>query len=969
MSVIVIFLSLGIELPQTPFDTVRLNGPTLADTDGNAMIVVDSEAHRMLFLDANYELTRIVNFDEEKPPLQAITDVSVAKAHAYVAGVNYYGESNLIERESILQYGLYRSPYTTVLELGSERLYQPRIKSLNDSGEGLYVTLLNRTGIAGTSSVDETIKVILLAGGEEKTVYESKSLEFDVFSAGYDDQTDTVVTVSQRGVINDSLDPSEKNPFADYAFSEVDLGSNGCTYATDGNTGAVCKVDLEAQTVEPIITNMFFSSLSVNGDRIVATSLADDGVVVADLDGHIEVTLKRVRLSWYLALFVSAVWLSWATLLCVAVGYIVYRVRIALKTLSAGGIGHVFAVVAVIVAVAIGLSTNYYHSLETATETRRQEVNAFADLIVEDVGSVSEAMEELDDRDLFRAYGSDYSKAMENMNEVLSIPYSITVAAGQNGIGTYFTVYGKDEDGVYVLRDSMNDRTMGSSMTTPEMTKLVGGIFDGDDGIHSLREGSSARGSTFYRLIGIPTTDGKGCAGVIEFGSYERQLKSSIAGDLMENAVETLVLLVVVYIVYAEVSGSGHCMLTYVKLKDRDKKRDALALLTRPYTFIVSTLIACDSVMSTLIARSMVTNPTTAGLLIALPAAMQGVGLVLGQVAYGLVSSRWSVRRIVVAFSLLMMAAAGGAVHAVNNTNLALYISMKLVLGIAFGLLYTLGYSLPRQASKSNLKHEASGGVRRTDTSAAALGTVTGGYIAQILGNRYVYVLLLIGSVVLIVFALTLFLPMHHALEGKVERPSKQWREVVRLYTAKELIALIACIMVPAVLASGYGSFIFPLYCADRGLSSSAITRLCVLGQLVVYVLIDGIEYASGRYGKWRMAYFSVALIGVTFMLLHFNAIFTLAVVTIVLVGVFCKASDAWKGLWTHQANISRTPVSLATGLMYATRSAILIAQPLIMGMMVRWPADQPPLVLSVLALVGALVFALVTRGSAMSEA
>jgi hypothetical protein len=143
---------------------------------------------------------------------------------------------------------------------------------------------------------------------------------------------------------------------------------------------------------------------------------------------------------------------------------------------------------------------------------------------------------------------------------------------------------------------------------------------------------------------------------------------------------------------------------------------------------------------------------------------------------------------------------------------------------------------------------------------------------------------------------------------------------------------------------------------------------MCVLGQLVVYVLIDGIEYASGRFGKWRMAVFSVALIGVTFMLLHLNAIFTLAVVTIVLVGVFCKASDAWKGLWTRQAELSRTPVSLATGLMYATRSAILIVQPLIMSVMVRWPATQPPLVLSVLALVGALIFALVTRGSATSR-
>jgi hypothetical protein len=37
------------------------------------------------------------------------------------------------------------------------------------------------------------------------------------------------------------------------------------------------------------------------------------------------------------------------------------------------------------------------------------------------------------------------------------------------------------------------------------------------------------------------------------------------------------------------------------------------------------------------------------------------------------------------------------------------------------------------------------------------------------------------------------------------------------------------------------------------------------------------------------------------------------------------------------------------------------------MSVIVRWPATPPPLVLAVLALVGALIFALVTRGSAMS--
>jgi hypothetical protein len=112
-----------------------------------------------------------------------------------------------------------------------------------------------------------------------------------------------------------------------------------------------------------------------------------------------------------------------------------------------------------------------------------------------------------------------------------------------------------------------------------------------------------------------------------------------------------------------------------------------------------------------------------------------------------------------------------------------------------------------------------------------------------------------------------------------------------------------------------------------------------------------------------------VSLIGITFLLLNLNAVFTLALVTIVLVGVFCKASDAWKGLWMRQAELVGTHLGQATGLMYATRSALLIIQPLILSFLVKWPPRVPPLVVGICALVGVSCFFLATRKSKLSEA
>ena len=308
VSVIVIIMSLGVSLPASPFDSVELSGPIICDTDGEATVIVDSEATRALILDKSYKLTRIVNLGLTNSPMDSITDAIVSSGRAYLAGVSYHADSSLISRETIASYGRFHAPYEILTEYGDETRYSPLIKSLTEAPNSIYVTTVEQA----PEDAEENNLVSLVVhefapDGTHQEAFRSEKTDVDVFSAGYDESTSTVVTVSQRGLINDSFDADEDNPLSDYAFTDIDVGADGNYYATDDYTGAVYRIDPDTAELTPIISNTRYNALSVNGERVSACSLSNNAVVLADLDGHIGRTLKSVELSWQLSLFVLVV--------------------------------------------------------------------------------------------------------------------------------------------------------------------------------------------------------------------------------------------------------------------------------------------------------------------------------------------------------------------------------------------------------------------------------------------------------------------------------------------------------------------------------------------------------------------------------------------------------------------------------------------------------------------------------------
>ncbi|MBR0405166.1 MAG: hypothetical protein IJI68_08215 [Eggerthellaceae bacterium] len=78
ISAMVLFVTYGKTIPVSPFDTVRLEQPTVVDSDGEVTAVVVGESRRALVLNSSGDLTGIINCETLDSPIDAITDVCVS---------------------------------------------------------------------------------------------------------------------------------------------------------------------------------------------------------------------------------------------------------------------------------------------------------------------------------------------------------------------------------------------------------------------------------------------------------------------------------------------------------------------------------------------------------------------------------------------------------------------------------------------------------------------------------------------------------------------------------------------------------------------------------------------------------------------------------------------------------------------------------------------------------------------------
>lgn len=956
----------GMSLPDNPSSKITFNGPIVADSNGEITVVVDSESNRALLLNKDYELTGIVNCHTLNSPIDSIINVCVSDTTVYVTGIKYKSDSDIIAQERVVAYSKRGLAEQVVFDFEEKDYTEtPTIKAMdNDGDNGAYIVLASEGLLI---EGEYGVKVVHVNREGEQGEASTTTYNMAAHDMGYSVASNVLEGLSYRGVVGDTYwngDNKQESPYSDYAFTSIDIGDNGNYYLYDDKSRAIYCIDDKG--IHQLIKGDGYSSLHVNGEVLVACNRESNAVMISDINAKSFMKLQAVAPSKSVAILSGIVLASHIYLALFAMVVVILKARQLVMDGNTESVGPMFASVTVVAVVSMAIAYTTYGTYKAMMETRANEIGAFADYLQRVSHELSKDMEACDNRDRFRKSNEEADKAIESVLRIDEVVGGLASAATDNGVGTYAVVYGKDDKGVFYLYDSSTTHVMGVSTALSSNKEEIEKVFETNTTDAEMRTGRSPRDVTQYRLVSIPASDESGTVGVVEIGSRMRTFESSVAQGQAQRILALLVLVLVVYLTYSEVRACGECFIEYGRLRHH---HDSIAILTRPFSFCVTILSSTDAVMTTLIARALLqgTAHESSGFLLALPAVMMGVGLALGQVIYGFLGSRILIHRLMRRGALIMVFAALFTAGAVWSGLFWLYCAAKLIMAIPFGLLYTLSYSLPRRADSDEVRVLAAGGIKRTDTSAAALGTVMGGYVAQSLGNAWVYVLVAVLGVAVFLMAEHVLPRSGHPLEhDNGERLSRR-QAVVRLVTSKTTLPIIFFIMLPAILSAGYNSFLFPLYSANLGLSTSSINNLFVLGQLVVYVCITSIEYVEGRWDKWRVAGLAVCLLGVVFVLFSFNTTLVWAVVTIALVGVLCKCADGWKALWPRSAASMGLHTGIATGAMFATRSVLLIVQPLLLGALLTMSNSVAVIIVGIICLVCSVLFYYTTRHSALA--
>lgn len=968
LAVLAVLASFGIKLPLFPFQPIALDNPMTADSNGETTIIADTESRRLLILNKGHHLTGIINCESPNSPIEAVTDVCVSNGEVYAAGVKYEKDSNIIIRERVVAYDAHGGSRAIVYDSGEVNEQSPAIKSLCEADDGVLVAMFQEDETADPSG-SMLLRVLKVDRTGSSEVVRKAMDWMSVFDMGYNSHQDVFATVSVRGMINDLMGEDSELEHKDRVFTSIDIADDRSVYARDDSSGSIYRVTLSGDS-RKIRDAQGSGDVHVNGQILTVCDPKGNAVEISDLDGKDLIRLKEVRPAAALDSYVFLVWVCRAYLAIYVLIVLVRKMRHLIETENTDGIGPMFASVAVVAAMSLAIGYNTYGTYKALLKTRANEINAYAEYFTSTSEILAQGVEKGLDRNAIRSQGDEFLRVIKQILYLDEYVGNLVDSSTNNGIGAYAAIYAQDAQGVFYLYDSASEHIMGSSVSAGSNRTDIEEIFNTNKTSTEMHFGRTLYDDSQYRLVRVPSADGEGTAAVIEIGSCVRTLESSIMGQELQRVIALLVLVLVIYLTYAEIRACAECFLMYHHLQ-QVQARDALAVLTRPFSFCVTILSSVDGVMTTLIARSLLESQAGGdkGLLLALPAMMMGIGLALGQGIYGLLGSRVPLRKLIVRGALGVMATAVCTAAAVWQESYSLYCLTKLLMAIPFGLLYTLSYSLPRRAKTEEVRELAAGGIKRTDTSAAALGTVLGGYAAQMLGNAWVYIIVAVASIPAFLMAANIFPRGEKPLESKDkdEAAVPYGAVILRLFKSKTTICIVLFAMLPAILAAGYKSFLFPLFSADAGLSTSSINNMFVLGQLVVFVLITPLETIEARYDKWRVTVVAVVLLGCVFLLFSFNATLVWAVVSIVLVGILGKASDGWKTLWMRSADACGVSAGVTAGAMFATRSVILVVQPLLLGLLLGVGNQAETVILGLLCVACGLVFYFATRRSALA--
>ena len=956
-------------IPWAGDDTYYLSEPSEAVRfDDGRFLTIDNDQTRVTFFNADKQVVSYFDQDNKEVSLSEITATACDQDTYYLAGHTISTTSAMqIDKELIVK-GTFGSDD---LEIVYEQ--DPGEGDLGITGTLCDITTRNGN-VYGVFIENEFVKVKKIIDKDRAQTIHTFILDDEGilggYSAAYNPVCDVCAVVTLDGSLRvysaDGEPQTLFNYYDDTSVRTIDVDDDGCIYYADNYAQLLHSISKDG-TIQTLCSGDF-TDISISKGVVSACNSFEGSISFYDLNteevstnltftySKATITFSHLRMAShiYIALF--------------AICLIVFTIKkrgmksTTLRNLFIG-IGSLVLILGITTFFSVLISLQHintsYKSIATAayyySECAYEDQQEAFSLIEDDDATPSAiAASEKKLRDYFNTYCNAASKAGEQV---------------------YFRLFINDDKVGYVtLTDSYQQYQMfsrsGTTSTDFDLsavldTKSVGGITPYLD--------ISPYGT--FLVVQTTITDAQGNdLATLEMGNMVEFAIVNIEQQLVPIVIAILVLLAALYLCIQEVRE----LLTArrrVSALNKQGYAGAEFAATRPFIFVITGVLQSDAVLLVLMAQQFFgSDVNDNALLVSLPILMFGLGSIVGPIAYGFLSHRVTIRKLMFVCTLLTFVSCIVMVCSFGQGDFKLYCVAKFLQTSFASTILAMGTTLPMRAKTEEDRFDGYGRLGWAPVASSVLTVIIAGAISQYIGYSFVYVFVALISLLLVPL-IAVFLPKHTYFDSRkqqdrsVKHALLSLKYVRRYLASPAILALFAFMALPAVLTSGYESYLFPLYSDNIGISAVLISDLYALARVLAYACGETFTRVTWRFGHWKCAILSLCITGYIFLLFVFNTSIYWAVAVLALTSLTNNATTtAAPMLWGRMAQKLHFPLEMAVSIslvMDGLGNALLpffLAVYQLMGPSFACPA------LGLYILISAVFFALITRKSAMNH-
>ena len=912
------------KLHASPFSPLTVEGASLASSDDAGTVVVDRGGTRLLFANSADKLTGLYGMEGRETPIDEVSVVRQVNGEALVAGVKHAEDGERIKTEAVLRFdmsGTYKGVVWRRDYQDDEVRVTRSIADLACDADGNV--LMARFTDQQMHALQLDVAVIRIGrDGSEDTVlreaiHPASSYPYDV---RIDATSGRLAMTDVFGIMHvDRGQGSEAEPVRpggrDLAVQSFDLKGDTAVLYDEKSRSLIRVDDLfgEARASDIARDARSCDSVAMGGSH-VATVDSTGVVTLLDASGQGARTLQELRLSTSLWAGELILYASYAYLSLLSLALVIRWVVRAMRSGERAKVRN--AVVATSVTLICGAALTV-HMMDLTATTLRSRQSAMSQIASQ--ASVSSPAEfgESATREARRLTGeapaaegddSDVDNVILNVEGILASSFA-------NTNGVQCSVYALDgEDGVRVLLDNQRDSIVASQARGEGLASAVRDVvhkirgYEGDGASRAYRFAHEERAAVTVRddraghqviscVAPLIARDGSCCC-AIEVTCHAESLFANVLTNMGGIVLLFAMIAASIYVVSDELLRSGSAYLRFRELQ-KEGVEWAETLLARPLAFVVNLAFGMDAAFAVVIAKDMLAGSDIAktSMVWGIPALAIAVGTTLGTLVHATMSSRVAGRTYALTLTLV-----GGASMAVAGVAAArgwfvAFVACKLFSSASLAGLSLVYQNLAGTCQKKDLGDAhlqvllSRSSVNIAGKGAGVVASVIGGALA-IAGNKWVYAAGALASLAVVPVVLVA-LPRGRVISSRDERVGMG--SVLAFLRSPVMLATLAFAIFPTVLASGYKSYILPLFLDAAGVSKTDISSLFALGNVLLFAFTEPLVATRNATGRWKLTWVGLIGLGALFSLFAFNHTPTWAVVAVVAITVLLWLAGDWK--------------------------------------------------------------------------